>query len=145
MSANLRGRVIDLARGWIGTPYHAQASACGPGCDCLGLVRGVWRDLYGAEPCPVPPYTSDWGEIGEHDPLLEALRRHMREVPLALMQPGDVLVFRLRPGMLAKHAGILLAERRMVHATETAGVHEAPLGPWWRRRIAGVFAFPALN
>ena len=40
-------RVIAAARGWLGTPYHDQASVKGVGCDCLGLVRGVWRDLYG--------------------------------------------------------------------------------------------------
>ena len=28
---------------WIGTPYRHQASLKGVGCDCLGLVRGVWR------------------------------------------------------------------------------------------------------
>jgi NlpC/P60 family putative phage cell wall peptidase len=43
-------RVIAAARGWLGTPYHDQASAKGAGCDCLGLVRGVWRDLHGSEP-----------------------------------------------------------------------------------------------
>ena len=37
-------RIVDLARGWIGTPYLHQASCRGIGCDCLGLVRGVWRD-----------------------------------------------------------------------------------------------------
>ncbi len=30
----------------------------------------------------------------------------------------------------------------MVHATERIGVVEVPLGQWWRRRIAHVFAFP---
>ncbi|MEM1422329.1 MAG: peptidase P60, partial [Pseudomonadota bacterium] len=30
---------------WIGTPYRHQASLRGVGCDCLGLLRGVWRAL----------------------------------------------------------------------------------------------------
>ena len=38
-----RARVVAEARMWIGTPYVHQASALGAGCDCLGLVRGVWR------------------------------------------------------------------------------------------------------
>ena len=54
--------VIDVARGWIGTPYVHQASVPGAGCDCLGLVRGVWREVFGAEPEPVPAYTRDWSE-----------------------------------------------------------------------------------
>ena len=43
------------ARRWLGTPYRHQASRMGVGCDCLGLVRGVWRSLYGAEPEATPP------------------------------------------------------------------------------------------
>ena len=67
-------RVITAARGWLGTPYHDQASVKGVGCDCLGLVRGVWRELHGAEPLPLPPYSRDWGETGTREPLAEAAR-----------------------------------------------------------------------
>ncbi len=43
---SMRGdRVVAIARDWIGTPYVHQASAQGAGCDCLGLLRGVWRAL----------------------------------------------------------------------------------------------------
>ena len=75
-------RVIAAARGWLGTPYHDQASVRGVGCDCLGLVRGVWRELYGAEPLPLPPYSRDWGETGTREPLAEAARTVMLEVPV---------------------------------------------------------------
>jgi NlpC/P60 family putative phage cell wall peptidase len=34
----------------------------GIGCDCLGLLRGVWRAVYGKEPEAVPAYSSDWAE-----------------------------------------------------------------------------------
>lgn len=51
--------VVTAARGWIGTPYRHQASVRGAGADCLGLIRGVWRELYGAEPAEVPAYTAD--------------------------------------------------------------------------------------
>ena len=47
---------------WIGTPYRHQASLQGVGCDCLGLVRGVWRALVGDEPEQAPPYAPDWAE-----------------------------------------------------------------------------------
>ena len=49
-----RDAIIAAARGWIGTPYRHQASCNQVGADCLGLIRGVWRELYGAEPAPVP-------------------------------------------------------------------------------------------
>ncbi|MCK4713545.1 MAG: peptidase, partial [Marinosulfonomonas sp.] len=55
-------RVAELARGWIGTPYRHQASVKGAGADCLGLLRGIWCEVYGAEPEAVPAYTPDWSE-----------------------------------------------------------------------------------
>ena len=63
--------VIAAARRWLGTPYHDQASLRGVGCECLGLARGVWRDLVGAEPPPIPPYSRDWGETGTREALAD--------------------------------------------------------------------------
>ena len=40
-------RVVDAARGWLGTPYVHQASSKGSGADCLGLIRGIWREIFG--------------------------------------------------------------------------------------------------
>ncbi len=135
-------RVVAAALGWVGTPYHHQASRKGVGCDCLGLVRGVWRELFGDEPETPPPYSRDWAEAGAEDTLLTAARRHLRPVPVSALSPGDVIVFRYRQGALAKHAAIYLGEDRFLHAMEGAGVVTAALTPWWRRRIAGVFRFP---
>ena len=42
-------RVIDIVRSWLGTHYQDQASLRGVGCDCLGLARGVWREVVGPD------------------------------------------------------------------------------------------------
>ncbi|MGZ9409986.1 MAG: peptidase P60, partial [Methylocystis sp.] len=42
-----RADIVAAARRWRGTPYVHQASLMQVGCDCLGLVRGVWRDVIG--------------------------------------------------------------------------------------------------
>ena len=52
-----RERILSIAHQWIDTPYQHQASVKGAGCDCLGLIRGIWREIYGAEPIAVPTYT----------------------------------------------------------------------------------------
>ena len=41
--------VVAAARSWLGTPYRHQASLKGAGADCLGVVRGVWRELVGPD------------------------------------------------------------------------------------------------
>ena len=59
--------------------------------------------------------------------------------------PGDVLLFRMRDGAVAKHLGILSeagAAARFIHAYSRHGVIESPLSAPWRRRIAAIFAFP---
>lgn len=137
-----RERVITLARSWIGTPYHHQASVRGVGTDCLGLVRGIWRDLYGRDAERPPPYSRDWAEASGRETMLEAAARHLIAIPAEAATAGDVIVFRLRAGTVAKHAAILSSGTTMIHAIEGAPVSEVPLSPWWRRRIAAAFAFP---
>jgi len=72
-------RIVAAARAWIGTPYRHQASVKGVACDCLGLVRGVWRDCLGPEPEAAPPYGASWAESAAPgtDPLAEAAGRHL--------------------------------------------------------------------
>jgi NlpC/P60 family putative phage cell wall peptidase len=138
-----RSAIVAEARSWIGTPYHHQASVKGVGCDCLGLVRGVWRAVYGAEPEPVPGYTKDWGEMSGEETMIAAARRHLTEMSVGEALPGDVLVFRIRRGRMAKHAGLLSAPGRFIHAQEGGPASEVPFSDWWRERVAAVFRFPA--
>ncbi|WEX07727.1 NlpC/P60 family protein [Chelativorans sp. AA-79] len=134
--------VIAAALSWLGTPYRHQASRRGVGCDCLGLVRGVWMELYGGEPEPPGPYSMDWAEASGEERLLDAARRHFIECGRADLVPGRLVLFRWRQHLPAKHAGILVSGDAFIHAYEGRGVVTSALVPQWRRRIAGVFAFP---
>ncbi|MBU4435235.1 MAG: C40 family peptidase [Alphaproteobacteria bacterium] len=137
-----RALALAEARLWLGTPYRHQASRRGAGCDCLGLVRGVWRALYGDEPEPAPPYRPDWAELGEREILLQALGRWLVPLDLEAAGPGDVLVFRIAPGAVAKHCAIVSGPGRMIHAYWGRACVESWLGPWWRTRLAAAFRFP---
>lgn len=139
-----RRAVVAEARSWIGTPYRHQGSRKGVGCDCLGLVRGIWRALYGTEPEAPDAYAADWAEAGTGDPLLEAARRHCVELGWEDRAAGDILAFRWRPHLPIKHLGILIDGGRFIHAYQGSAVVASPLVPQWRSRIAGVFAFPPI-
>lgn len=140
-----RALVVDAARAWIGTPYHHQASLRGVGTDCLGLVRGIWRDVYGVDAEQPPAYTRDWAEAASCETMLEAAARHLEAIAALDVEPGDVVIFRLRTGAVAKHAAIVATGTTMIHAMEGASVSEVPLSNWWRRRIAGAFRFPPVH
>ena len=139
-----RADIVAAARGWIGTPYHHQASLKGIGCDCLGLLRGVWREVVGAEPASPPPYTRDWAEAGGRERLIEAALTYLQPIGADAFGAGDVLVFRWRPRVLAKHCGIATSPAAMVHAHEGAAVAEVALSPWWSRHLAAAFRFPGI-
>ena len=104
--------VVAAARGWIGTPYVHQASVRGAGADCLGLIRGVWREIHGKEPEEPPPCTADWGETGREELLLAAGLRHMAPATGDWAE-GQVLLFRMREGAVAKHLGYCRRRARM--------------------------------
>lgn len=138
-------RVVAAARGWIGTPYVHQASCRGAGADCLGLVRGVWREVFGAAPVEVPAYTPDWAEARGEETLLRGAAAALTPVATGQARPGDVLVFRMRSRAVAKHLGLLCkggTAPTFIHAYSGHAVLESPLSPPWARRIAAVFRFP---
>lgn len=162
---SINAQVLALAGTWIGTPYRHQGALKGVGCDCLGLIRGIWRELYGTEPEAVPAYAPDWAERGGEERLLAAAGRHFLSVPsFAQSQPGDMVLFRFRPHLAAKHAGIfarlpeeccvaegaacpeqsgvLLTPNAFIHAYEQTAVTLSALVPGWRRKIAGIYRFP---
>jgi NlpC/P60 family putative phage cell wall peptidase len=152
-----RLEIVALARAWIGTPYVHQAATLGAGADCVGLVRGIWRALYGCEPEPPVAYGRDWAEATREETLLATARRHLVEIAPASVRAGDILVFRFRPRAPAKHVAIVVepspaspgagqaAVHSIVHALEGAAVVEVPLDRAWRRRIAAAFAFPGVT
>lgn len=132
--------ILAECEAWIGTPYCHQASCKGVGCDCLGLLRGLWRFLYGSEPEAMPAYTGDWGETDGGEPLLEAAFRHLLKADSA--QPADIVLFRWADQLPAKHVAVMTASDAFIHACEHSGVTRARLGSHWRRKMAGVFRFP---
>lgn len=139
-------RAVKIARGWIGTPYRHQGATRGAGADCLGLLRGVWRELYGAEPEPVPAYTQDWSEPDGEERLWMAARRHLRECrPRSPLMPGQVILFRMRSGSVAKHLGLSAAQggrATFIHAYSGHGVVESAFSAPWARRVVARFEFP---
>jgi NlpC/P60 family putative phage cell wall peptidase len=139
-----RAEIVACARGWIGTPYRHQGATRGAGADCLGLVRGVWREVFGGEPEAVPAYSMDWSEPQGEERLWDGAARHLLARSGAA-EPGDVILFRMRATCVAKHLGILVRDgpqARFVHAYSRHGVIESPLSAPWGRRIVAAFEFP---
>ena len=141
-----RTRIIAEARAWIGTPYRHQASLKGVGCDCLGLVRGVWRALHGAEPEATPRLCAATGRR-------RAALKRSRDAALRHLVRARRPRTRSRPATCCCSAGARAirpstprsstAPDLMVHAHDGAAVAEVAIAPWWRRRASPyAFRFP---
>jgi len=140
-----RSQILAAARDWIDTPYQHQTSVKGAGTDCLGLIRGIWREIYGQEPLVVPAYTPDWAESLGQETLLTAAKTCLSPIDKGAMQPGDVLLFRMAPNVPCKHIAILSAPDRIIHAYWGRAVVESYLVPYWTRRHAFTFSFPEIG
>jgi NlpC/P60 family putative phage cell wall peptidase len=140
-------RAASLAKEWIGTPYHHQARKKQVGCDCLGLIHGIYDEL-GCPPIDfAPTYSRSWGEADGKELMLEAAQRYLRVKHLSVRnwggpEPGDILLFRMRKGTVAKHAAIAISNLRMIHAFESNVVAEVNFDAFWCKRTVGVFQFP---
>ena len=140
--------VVEAARSWVGTPYVHRASLKGVGADCLGLLRGIWRDVLACEPEAVPVYSADWIDPTGSETLWAACARHMRDKPVSEDMSGDILLFRMRDRSVAKHLGVQARtgpQGSFVHAYSGHGVVETSLSPAWQRRVVARFAFPLPN
>ncbi len=137
-----RAHILAAAQDWLDTPYQHQASAKAAGCDCLGLIRGIWREIYGAEPLPMPAYTPDWAEAKGEETLLNAAQACLTPIAKDAAQIGDVLLFRMSPAAPCKHIAVMSAPDRIIHAYWGRAVTESYLVPYWRRRHVHSFSFP---
>lgn len=126
--------VVATARLWLGTPYRHRAARLGGGCDCLGLLRGVFG-VAGE----LPIYSAQWRDDDGRQELAALARRYLRPAPGP--EAGLVALFRLGTTTWPRHCGIFVEPDRFIHAQEGLGVVEASLSDGWRRRLAGSFVF----
>lgn len=141
-----RRMVVAYARDWLKTPYMHQASKKGIGCDCLGLLRGVWQDIYEVEAERPPSYTPVWAELSKNgqEPMLEAAMRHLIPVKPGNQKHGDVVLIRIRKQSAIKHCGIVSYDNHLIHAYDRHCVIEEPMRKSWIPRKLHFFSFPGV-
>lgn len=133
--------VIDTAKTWLGTPYLHQASTKGIGCDCLGLILGVGRELGVVLPKTIPAYSANWRDPVSGEQLERMADRHLKRQRPGEAAPGDILLFRMRRDLPAKHCAILIAPDQMIHAQEGVGTIQLAYDIPWQRRLVARYNF----
>jgi NlpC/P60 family putative phage cell wall peptidase len=135
-------QIITTARTWLGTPYHHQGSVKGVGCDCVGLVRGVYREVYNVEPPELINYSVDWGDANGNEDMVEAANKYLIPIKVEDADAGSVILIRWKLRRVAKHCMILTSKEKAIHAYNNAPVSEIWLNQWWRDKIVYAYNFP---
>ena len=133
--------VVKTARGWLGTPYLHQSSVKQVGCDCLGLIVGVYQELFDRPKIKLPPYTANWRDRAYEPELMAIAENYLSEDTQICMEPGRIVLFQMARGYPLKHCGIITSRDLIIHAQERIGVVEVPLLDWWRKRVRKTFYF----
>ena len=139
--------IVREARSWLGTPYHHQASLKGVGVDCVGLVRGIWRELTGYDPVPNPPaYSSDWHSVADRDSIIDLGKEKMLVISRdAEPSVGDVVALAMLRRSAATHVGVLTADGTMIHAAQGSGVSEVEFRGHFASKVRLAFTFPFVD
>lgn len=104
---------------WLGTPHIRRSRGRG-GIDCSGLVKMVFRRVYGQE------LTGS-----SHD-----ISRQVKQIDIKDLQEGDLVFFRIYGQSRIDHVGIYLANGRFIHTSASNGVIVSDLShAYYRRRF----------
>ncbi len=110
-----RAHVVAVARSWIGTPFHHQATLKGVGVDCAGLIRGVAVELGLLDAAVIGEASYSRFPDGSMKPLCD---RTLTPIEQGAVQPGDVLLFAIAED--PQHMGIVADYRwgglSLIHA-----------------------------
>lgn len=146
-----RETIVAQARTWLGTRFHHQGRVKGVGCDCLGLIVGVARELglTDEQGNLLADYDQpNYSPLPDGRGLKSAVSLHLHELPsIGEALPGDVPLFRFQQD--PQHVGILSilpdGALGLIHCYSNTGmVVEHRLNDTWRRMIVAVYRFPSL-
>jgi cell wall-associated NlpC family hydrolase len=116
--AVLRRRVLDEARGWLGTPYHHMGRVKGAGVDCLTFLAEVYERAGVIGHVEIPFYPPDWNLHRSEELYVGGVLGRAIEVA-GPPQPGDIALFKF--GRCFAHGAIVTSWPRLIHAHARAG------------------------
>jgi cell wall-associated NlpC family hydrolase len=115
MTAALDALIVKEAMSWVGTPFVHGASVKGSGCDCLGLIKGVYENVFSctADALPVYPETF-WQDAVWHTLFLNRL--HKVAGPSGTGPEAGRLLLFAKNGILT-HLGLGVDAQSMIHTS----------------------------
>ena len=107
-----RELVINIAKTWLGTPYHTGGRVKNAGVDCLTLLAEVYSEAGIIARPEIPYYPNDWHLHRSSERYLEGLLQYAHEVETPLA--GDIAMWKF--GRCFSHGAIVVEYPVIIHA-----------------------------
>lgn len=109
-----RKRVIEVAKGWQGTPYHSAALIKGIGADCITIIIGIFEeaDVFGGY--RPPEYPPDWHMHRNDERYIDEVLKHCQEISEEEIQSADMVLFKF--GRSYSHGALITDWPNVFHA-----------------------------
>ena len=112
-----RQKVIEVAKSWIGTPYHHHGQIKGVGSDCATFIAEVFFESGVVERFPIDPYCPQWHMHRNAEKYMQKVLEYAHEVEVP--KPGDIALWRF--GRTFSHGAIVLDWPSIIHQYITTG------------------------
>ncbi len=117
----VRKKVVEEAKSWVGTPHRHYTMKKGLGVDCGLFIMSVYDSL-GMIKAKMPEfYPHDWAyhkPVGEV--FLDIIKKYSDEIPKEQLKLGDMIVYKF--GKCISHGAILIEGNMVVHSAMGVGV-----------------------
>lgn len=127
--------IVDIARGYLGTPFVHQGRLPSVGLDCAGVAVCALREL-GHEVQDVQGY----GRIPSQGTMTTTIEKHCDKIKLEDVQAGDFMAFAFRSD--TQHIAIVSSINpiMIIHAySEVRMVVENSFDKTWQDRLRGCY------
>lgn len=142
MQGLLREEFIELARTWVGTPYHHQACIKGVGVDCVGFIKGAAYEAGLLTKEEFDSLPTDYSTQPSGGLLRAGCSVYLTIVdPISNLDVGDVLLMRLEKE--EQHLALLsqLHPYPYIMHCHRSGVLEHRIDTTLRNKVTGVWTF----
>lgn len=137
----MNARAAEIAKTWLGTPYHHHARVKGVGVDCAQLMLGIAEELgLITTGLVVENYSTEWHLHNREEKMLNLIEEFgckQKEVH----EVGDILAFQF--GRVCSHLGIYVGNEQFIHARlDVRQVVLNTLSGDWQKRHIRTYSFP---
>lgn len=146
---DLRNQIVESARSWIGTPYHANAQRKKAGCSCATFMYAVMLECNLVPEEKIGNYSNDWFLHVREDVYTKRLMRLLRysaEPAMGMtyrtpvIAPGNLLLIKASGARYNNHGGIVTRWPNIVHGISPAVEEiDASSHPMWMFKQIMIF------